>query len=373
MKNLVLTLLFLLSTTSFYPQTLTYKPGSGIKLSNDKEKWSIRTLGYVQSTFTYHKQKENGAIDNAFFVRRARLDFIFNYLEKYQLFIELDGRGKRTELVLAQLDIEYIKNHKIEVGKFITPFSPENTRSSRAMSTVERYSGLNSIFLLPGLDTQYGIMLLGKFNKFGYYLSITNGNGKASDNLAENNNAKDLQLRLQYALSDKFNFGVSLNISNEAAQDLKLVDHTFANFNSAKIEGKRSGYLGYAEYNTGELLLRGETFVFNFNNDLSIDQQIKTFIGGYGEIGYFFFGNYSDGLQVIDRFETARYDDSHSSLVGPTSLNSYLIGPNIYFDGIFRLQINLIYEKTNSPSQLMNRFQGKESDLQLLTMIQMKF
>ncbi len=374
MKKLIAVFfVYIFCSSAVVGQSLSYKPGGGIKLSNDEEEWSFRTLGYVQSTFTYHKQKENGAIDNSFFVRRARLDFIFDYLDKYQLFIELDGRGARTELVLAQVDIEYFENHKIEIGKFITPFSPENLRSSRALSTVERYTGLNSMFLLPGLDTQYGIMFFGKFDKLGYYLSITNGNGKASDNLKENNNAKDLQLRLEYNLTNQFKFGGSFNLADEHKQELKLVDHTFESFNSAKISGQRNGYLFYAEFENNPFLLRGEAFLFDFQNSLSAEQQVSKFYGGYGEIGYFLTGNYSNGFQLIGRYETARYGDIHSSLKGATEMNSFLFGPNIYLDGIFRLQINLIYEKADSPSLIAGRFEGKDNELQLLTMLQIKF
>lgn len=374
MKKLIAVFfVYIFCSSAVVGQSLSYKPGSGIKLSNDEEEWSFRMLGYVQSTFTCHKQKENNTVDNSFFVRRARLDFIFDYLDKYQLFIEIDGRGKRTELVLAQIDIKYVKDHKIEIGKFITPFSPENLRSSRALSTVERYSGLNSMFLLPGLDTQYGIMFFGKFDNLGYYLSVTNGNGKASDNLAENNNAKDIQIRLEYNLTEQFKFGGSFNLADELAQELKLVDHTFESFNSAKISGRRNGYLLFAEFENNPFLLRGEAFLFDFQNDISAQQQVSEFYGGYGEIGYFLIGNYSHGLQLIGRFETARYGDIHSSLNGSTEMNSFLFGPNIYLDGIFRLQINLIYEKVDTPSLISGRFENKDDDLQLLTMLQIKF
>lgn len=374
MKQFLISLLFIqFIFTSLFSQTLTYKPGSGIKLSNQEEKWSLRTLGYVQSTFTYHNQKENNKVDNSFFVRRARLDFIFDYLDKYQLFIELDGRGSRTELVLAQVDIEYIDNHKIEVGKFITPFSPENMRSSRALTTVERYSGLNSFFLLPALDTQYGIMFMGSFDRLKYFFSITNGNGKASDNLVENNNFKDIQIRLDYKATDNLLFGASLNLANEELQEIKLVDHTFESFNSAKIKGKRTGILGHAEYQNDKVLLRGEAFMFNFDNEPTAEKQLSRFIGGYGELGYFISGNYSEGLQLIGRYETSRFDDIHLSLTGPSKLNAFLLGPNIYLDGIFRLQINIVYEKINLPSQLKGRFENKDSNLQVLTMLQIKF
>ncbi|NIR66573.1 MAG: hypothetical protein GWO10_23065, partial [candidate division Zixibacteria bacterium] len=170
----------------------------------------------------------------------------------------MDARGNRTEMVLAQFDIRYFNNHKLQVGKFITPFSPENTRSSRSLSSVERYSGLNSIFLLPGLDTQYGMMFYGQFPRFEYYASITNGNGKASANIRENNDAKDFQGRLVYKVNDQLRFGGSLNYTDEASQTLKLVDHTFNSFNEAKIYGERVGYLLDFQYNRNPFLLRAE-------------------------------------------------------------------------------------------------------------------
>ena len=216
-------------------------------------------------------------------------------------------------------------------------------------------------------------MLKGMLNKLSYYLSITNGNGKASDNLTEDNNFKDLQIRLDYKLTDVILFGASFNLANEAAQELKLANHSFENFNTAKINGKRNGFLGHIEYLKEDILLRGELFTYKFEGDLSADQQVGKFIGGYGELGYFISGNNNNGLQLIGRFETAQYDNVHSSLIGTTSLNSYLFGPNIYLDGIFRLQLNVIYEKANSPSVLRGRFDGKYNDLVFLTMLQIKF
>ncbi|MEO8398441.1 MAG: porin [Ignavibacteriaceae bacterium] len=370
-KILIIFLLF--SLIKIDAQSLSYKPGSGIKLSSDEQEWSFRLLGYVQSTFTYHKEKENESVRNSFFVRRARLDFIFDYLDKYEIFFELDGRGTRTELVLAQVDIEYLKNHKIEAGKFITPFSPENLRSSRGLSTVERYSAQNSLFLLPALDTQYGIMFFGFFEELNYYLSITNGNGKASDNVKEDNNPKDFQARLEYKTSNNFSFGGSVNYSEEKSQALKLVDHTFEAFNEVKINGKRFGYLADFEYNKNDLMFRGEIFQYHFNEDLSAENQLKKFLGIYTELGYFLNGNISDGIQLIGRFETAKYNGEMFSVSGPTSLNSYIIGTNWYMNNIFRFQVNLIYEKADSKSLLAGRFESKNSDLLLLTMLQLKF
>jgi hypothetical protein len=216
-------------------------------------------------------------------------------------------------------------------------------------------------------------MFMGNFDKFKYYLSITNGNGKASDNLSENNNFKDLQFRLDYKVNDNILLGASLNLANEELQEIKLVDHTFESYNSARIQGKRTGILGHAEYQNNKILIRSEAFSYIFDNELSPDHQIASFVGGYGELGYFLFGNNIDGLQLIGRYEKALIDEYHPSLTGPTSLNTYLFGPNIYLDGIFRLQFNVVYEKANAASLLNERFENKDNNLQLLTMLQIKF
>ncbi len=48
---------------------------------------------------------------------------------------------------------------QLRLGKFTTPFSFENFRSSRAIDTIERYIALNAMFSVPALDVQTGGML----------------------------------------------------------------------------------------------------------------------------------------------------------------------------------------------------------------------
>lgn len=362
----------LLAGSSGFSQQLTYKPGGGVQFYDDS--WMFRMLGYVQSTFTYHQFSQNDNVQSSFFVRRARVDLIFDFLEKYQIFFEFDGKGSRTELVLAQVDVIFHKSAKLRVGKFITPFSPENLRSSRGLSTVERYSALNSLFLLPALDTQYGLMFFGSFRKLQYYLSIANGNGKASANIKEDNNAKDFQGRLTYQLLKSMIVGGSVNYSKEEKQQLNLVDHTFENYSIANIAGERLGYLADFEFLKNAYLFRGEFFQYHFSNDLSETNQLKQFAGGYLELGYFLFGNLADGLQLISRGETARYYERDVSLKRPSILDSYLLGANWYMDNIFRFQLNFILENANEESGLTNsRFEGKDHNFEVLSMLQIKF
>jgi phosphate-selective porin len=371
---------FLLTLFSFaliphqgFAQQLEYKPGSGLTVESNEEKWKIRLLGYVQSTFTYHTVQDENSVDNEFFVRRARLDFILDLHEKYQWFIELDGRGSRTELVLAQFDIRYHPDHKIRIGKFITPFSPENSRSSRALTTVERYNALNSMFLLPSLDTQYGIMFIGDIQKFRYFLSVTNGNGKASANLRENNNAKDLQVRLTNQVSESLSFGAGINYSKELSQSLGLYDHAFKPINRVPISGERIGYLLDAEYTKNRLLLRSEYFQYKFLDDIAEDLVLDGFAGGYAELGYFLSGDTHDGFQLMGRFEHAHYLTGQREILGVNALNSYILGHNWYLDGLFRLQTNVIFEAPDREGSVSSgRWDGERHGLIFLIMAQVK-
>ena len=368
--------LIVAGTAASAQPAVSYKPGGGLSFDFPDQQARFRLLAYLQAKHDLHLTAENDATQTLFSIRRTRFDFILDYKDTYQFFVEIDGRGRRTELVLAQLDVWYADNHGVEIGKFITPFSPEDNRSSRGLSTIERYSALNSLFLLPTIDTQIGLMFMGRLldDELKYWLSISNGNGKASDNLPEDNDAKDVQLRLDYRISDNVNITGSVNYAEEMPQPLRLVDHTFNAFNSVTVAGERLGYLAAAEYVNGPFLARGEWFQYHFDES-SLDSlhQLERFWGGYGELGYFLYGNTTDGLQLITRYERTQYEDIIAGLNGPTALHSAILGGSLYLDGLLRIQLNAIYEKANrSVVAEGSRFEGRDDALQILTTFQIK-
>lgn len=370
----IIIFLFFISTLNTKAQVINFDPGNGLNLTSNNKQWNFLFSGYINSIFSYQNVKQNSAIQNSFSVHRARLDLGFDYNKKYNAFFEFDAAGQRTAMVLAQVQVTLFRNNYLMAGKFIDPFSPENNRSTSRLTTIERYSGLNSVFLLPGLDTQYGVMFFGSVSKLKYYLSLMNGNGAAGQNISENNDSKEITARLEYHVSYKFNFGASFSAANEQPQQLGLIDHIFDRFNYAVINGKRFGYLGNFEFNSNPLLIRGEIFHYSFFSDLSSMNQVKGFMGGYVELGYFIFGNPEDGLQLIGRFETARYGQIISGFQGPAILNSYLFGTNWLLDNIFSFQVNLIYEKASrtviDPS---SRLYNKDNELLFLSTLQLRF
>ncbi len=355
-------------------QNIVYRPGEGLHMVSKLNDWDLFLSGYIQSIFSYRSANMNNAVQNSFGVHRARLDLGFDYEKNYDMFFEFDAAGQRTEMVLAQLDATIWGSNKIRAGKFINPFSPENNRSTSRLTTIERYSGLNSVFLLPGLDSQYGVMFFGSMPVLDYYFSITNGNGAAGQNIPENNNSKDITGRLEYTAAKDLRFGGSLEFTTEASQKLSIVDHVFESFNTVDVSGKRFGYLAYFSIDIHPYLFRGEAFRYNFNNALSLNNETKNFTGGYFELGYFFYGGKSNGLQAIARFETAHYGKMLTSITGPTALNSYLAGINWLAHNIFSFQANLIYEDADKQSVLpSSALAGKSGELVLLTTFQLRF
>jgi len=355
-------------------QTLNYIPGGGLHLTSAKNDWQFMLAGYLNSIYSFHNVDQNNSVQSSFYVHRARADFAFDYLNDYELFFEFDAAGQRTQMVLAQLQAKLFADNKILIGKFINPFSPENNRSTSGLSTIERYSGLNSMFLLPALDTQFGIMFFGSASNLNYYFSVTNGNGEAAQNIPENNNSKDVTARLEYKTSPNFGFGASVDYTKEESQQLSLLDHTFESFNIANVFGRRFGYLGDFWYDENPYLFRGEVFQYNFNEDLSTANEIKNFLGGYLEAGYFLYGNTASGVQLIGRFETARYGKTISNFAGPTALNSYLLGTNWYANTVFSFQLNMIYENANQISNLpFTRLTNRNDELEILSTVQLKF
>src|ERR1700709_2284858 len=155
--------------------------GGGVFVKSPDGQALFRLYGYAQPTFTY-TARDNGLAfgETDFRVRRARLDFAADYEERYKLFVEVDAApADGTALVEAYVQAAYVKDRQyLRFGKFITPFSTENLRSSRALDTVERYLALNAAFTLPALDVQFGPMLWGYLDpgkKVTYYAGVGKG------------------------------------------------------------------------------------------------------------------------------------------------------------------------------------------------------
>ena len=340
---------------------------------------AIRNLGYVQATAgVFHDDFERTDSPGDFSVRRARLDWIVDYQQKHRLFVEIDGGPGSTPgtsdfaLVVAELDYS-LKGDDLVVtaGKFISPFSTENRLSSRSLDTVERYIALNSMFLLPALDVQYGAMVSGKVagDRLQYYLGVFNGNGRANDNLSDDNGDKEIQGKLELFPRAGTRFGLGFDLSNEERQSLQLRGLSFTPWVAVPIEGTRRGVSADFGWGRGRLHLRGEGLAYDFADAEA------SLAGGFVQGAWALRGDRSNGEEILLRLETAAIDSDRVALDGDR-IDAATLGLNLFRLGVIRWQIDLIAEHYNGLSNLpadQSRVEGEGWKPYLLTELQFKF
>lgn len=353
--------------------------GGGLFIRGDG--YHVRLLGYVQPTFVVRDPRPGlGEVSNAFSLRRARVDVLAELGERHTLFLELDGApGLRTALVEAWVEWEVVDSRvRLRAGKFIGRFSHENGRSSRAIDTVERFLALNSLFLLPGLDTQTGVLVQGE-RLFGLPLAasagVYNGNGSAGSNVPEDNNAKELQLRVDWERdphrtgADYLRVGIAHDRTREEVQDLRLLGPTFRTFGSVEVRGTRTGFGGDVHWRSGGVDLRAEGLHFRFDTDESA--AAARIDGGFVQPSWFVRGTAAGGLQLLLRAEQSTLDDR--AFGASSSIRALTLGGNLFTAGGHnRLQLNAVLMKTPLRAGPDNPSPGSWTPL-LLSQIQVKF
>ncbi|MFB6346291.1 MAG: porin [bacterium] len=372
------TLFFATCATTMHAAKLTeweaeYRKGAGLSLTSPDGEFRFRQLGYLQfRSDVYHSDFQRAARQGAFGMRRARLDWIIDIEERYQMLIEVDGADfngtnqSDFDLVVAKISGPSYWGGRWSAGKFITPFSTENNRSSRSLDMIERYLALNSLFLLPALDVQFGGMLEQPLGQgWTLYTGLFNGNGRAADNLSENNGSKEFQMKLQQDVSEEFQWSIALDRSSERPQTLSLEGYTFTNYASLGVTGTRRLYGASFDYTGDEFSLRGEGLHADFR-DASTRLN-----GAYLQPGYFLEGDRSDGLQALLRFDYARMNQtSDYSIAAVTGGLNWYVNPNV------RLKTNLVAEYYADPGNNVTSTNGVHGDgikNYLITELQMKF
>jgi Phosphate-selective porin O and P len=326
--------------------------GGGAFLKSPDGKTLFRLYGYAQPTFTY-TDEDNGASfeESDFRVRRARIDFTVDYDDRYKLFLEYDGApSDGTALVEAWAQAAYIKGrHYVRAGKFITPFSTENTRSSRSLETVERYLALNAMFSLPGLDVQFGPMLWGhldKAKKLTYFVGVWNGNASAGagvvsgqrGNARDNNGDKEVQARLNFQATKELVVGAAFDASDEEPQTLTLASYSGGRFLALPVAGQRRGWNADAHWKRGRLSLETEWLSFDFEDSgLGLD-------GGYAQVAWWAKGSEDGGVQAVLRAESAALDGPPLQAIDGDTVQAVTLGANLWWGGHTRWQINAIGE-----------------------------
>ena len=355
--------------------------GGGAFIKSPDGKTLFRLYGYAQPQFTWtdaaHKQTF-GTTD--FRVRRARLDFSVDYDDRFKLWIEIDGApSDGTALVEAYAQGAIVRERLVlRFGKYISPFSSENLRSSRALETVERYLALNAMFGLPALDVQFGPMLFGTVDpgkKLSYQVAVFNGNSSAGSssvsgqrgNSRDNNSHKDFQARLNYKATSELTFGGAYDNDVEEAQTLTLSSYSGARFVTAPVKGKRIGWNADAHYKKGKLAVDTEWLHSDFGDSA------VALHGGYVHASYWVSGNESRGTQAVLRAEYEQADGDAVATVDGRTMTAVTAGANLWWLGVARLQIDGILEHVNGNGNGGVYTSGSGWHPTLLAQFQIKF
>lgn len=332
----------------------------------------LRLLGYAQPTLSvFPRGLERPDAPAAFSVRRARVDLVALFGEDHMLFLELDGAPEaRTALVEAWVDWRLAGSAlQLRAGKFIGHFSTENLRSSRSLLTVERYMALNSMFFLPGLDTQTGLLLHGSGlagGRLGWALGVYNGNGTASTNHAENNDAKEIQARLTWTASPELTASVALDWTREEAQRLRLLDLAFGEYVGVEVEGRRVGVGADFALERGAWSFAGEALGFRFDTPVGGEAEL---VGGYLQPAWFVEGDGTGGVQLLVRGEWASLRGGPADAAD--ALAAVTLGASYHPTGNARLQVNAVAHHVNGPAPARNVTEARWIPI-LLTQLQLK-
>lgn len=355
--------------------------GGGFVLRSPDGRVMLRQLGYVQSTAAiFHDDFERPDAPGDFSLRRARLDWFVDFGDEVQLFVEIDGGpgsvpgSSDFALVVAQLQFDLVGDDlRLTAGKFITPFSDENLLSSRSLDTVERYIALNSMFLLPGLDVQYGLMASGRLlanDRFEYAFGVFNGNGRANDNLSDDNGSKEVQLKLGLQATPELHLGLGFDHSREEAQSLQLRGLSFTPWVALPVRGERFGVTADFEWKRGRAKLRGEGLYFDF------DDAGATLSGGFVQASRFLRGDAVQGIEALLRAETAGLGGAAAAGLDGDRIDALTAGLNLFYRGNTRFQLDLVAERYDGLSNLplgASRVEGEGWKPYLLTQLQLKF
>lgn len=370
------------------PVDVGYNEGGG-GFYIETEDAQFRLLGYAQalaSVYDGRLDRDDGHGD--FSIRRARIDFLANFYEDFELLVEFDGGPGTTPtapsdfaLVEARLNWRILDDAlQLRVGKFVTPFSTENLTTSRAIDTIERYMALNSLFLLPALDAQFGGMThgtLGAEQRWTYYVGAFNGNGRANDNLSDDNSGKEIQAKLLYQWTPTLETGFAVDFSHEQAQTLSLTDLGFNRYVSAAVEGSREGLEFDLAWRPHPLHLTAEFIGFrcdgsgNPADEGVLPQSDRAGLyGGFVQPSYFITGDENRGVELLFRPEFAHLDgdtqgDDHTLYAATLGAN-WFINPNT------RLQVFPTLHYFDGPSRLLG-FDDSTTVPLLLTELQFKF
>ena len=306
------------------------------KPEKDKPKLGdyIQLSGFVQGMYQANLNNDGELIDNGFSMRRVRLSVEGTLFKGLTYKIQGDFTRKPM-LVDAYLKYKLCNEFAIQIGQFKTPFSiespinPVNLEIFDYGEAIQGLVGYKDVCGVGSLGRDLGIMATGslfpikgdegiKYHVVEYSLGVFNGNGA---NEKDNNNRKDVVGRLDIHPGLK-----ALTLSGS----LYLGKYT----NGINVNCKRNRWAAGAQYNDGNLVIRGEylrgtTGYFNEIIDEGIEQYQLS--NGYYVVAGYNFKLGKEGKQTLMpvlRYEHFQPGDRTNDVLGMN--NYYSAGLNYW-------------------------------------------
>ncbi|HEY8152944.1 MAG TPA: porin [Myxococcota bacterium] len=200
--------------------------------SPDGKAFQLRLRGYVQADTRWFEHGDSAGNDT-FALRRVRPIFEGTLLENIDFRIMPDFAGGSPTLFDAYINLKYLPEAQLQIGKFKSPIGLERLQSATANTFVER--GLPT-FLVPTRDLGVQVWSDLREGMFSYAIGAFNGardSGNADLNDIDTNDAKDVAARVftQPFLETNWEalrgFGIGMGFSygnenNQAAPSFRL-------------------------------------------------------------------------------------------------------------------------------------------------------
>jgi phosphate-selective porin OprO/OprP len=323
----------------------------GFFLQTPDEKLKLVFNGYVRTQLRLYEN--NTSQDNEFKIRHARLG-LTGYYGKYwsgRVEGEFSTPSDGKFLKYAYLNFSYLPDLQVRAGQFKAPFSREYLTSSSGIDTIERAMITDSGGLVPKYDI--GVMLHGPSvldGMLSYGVGVFNGNGA---NNSDTNDDKDLVARLvlaPFAPTDiSFLKGLEFGGSFETGRETPTQKYQpklptdWAFFKEIAYRGERDRYGLDMAYKLGPFKLQGEWIYERLEREkqVQVDPVTNKIVSSGGKLidapdliaqgwyvlgTYFIYGDESNGIELVARYEQMDVDDDPAKKyqkANPMGKNSY--------------------------------------------------
>jgi phosphate-selective porin OprO/OprP len=342
----------------------------GFVISSDDEAFKLRVQGRVHFDGRWVPKDENAAggdPTNSMRLRRWRIETTGRLFTNFEWIVQVEFAGNTASLQDAWLDINYHPALKIRFGQYRLPFGLEQDTSDNWVKFIERSIVTN--FLTPSYDV--GVMVFGDLfaKRIGYFASMSNGNGLASQN---NNDAFDYAGRLVLrpfvtaasALVKGLQLGGAVVYGAQTGTALQstgpqtqLGTRLFAFDMGTTLEGKRLRLGAELSYHAGPLEIVGEVITMKHDVvDMAGTTTEVSFLGWQAGASFYFTGEDNSAgrpkvkkpvggggigaLNLAARFAQLEATDVDPVSTGLTKATEIVVGPNWYPNTALRINLN---------------------------------